>query len=61
MRGAPVRACLIYISADSAYHRVILQTLFRHDADRPMQCSRFCRGVGLPEFDCSRKLNVKGW
>jgi hypothetical protein len=62
LSGAPVRACPMYIPADTTYHRfILLQTLFRPDADLPMQYSRFCRGVGLPEFDCFRKLNVKDW
>lgn len=62
MSGAPVRACPMYIPAEVAYHRfILLQTLFRPDTGLPMQYSGFCRGVGLPEFDCFRKLNVKDW
>ena len=60
--GAAVRACPMYIPADTTYHRfILLQTLFRPDATLAMQYSKFCRGVGLPEFDCFRKLNVKDW
>ena len=52
----------MYYPAEVVYHRfILLQTLFRPDADLSMQYSRFCRGVGLPEFDCFRKLNVKDW
>jgi hypothetical protein len=60
-----IRECPMYYPSNTTYRRwIILQSLFRPQADMPMRYVQFCRGLAAMQgdgYNCHARVNVSDW